>query len=474
MPGPSGTTCPPRDQGVALVITMMVAALVVVLGTTVLRVSVGNLSAADDSRDAAAALDAADAGVTQAIARMRSGGLGALACSPSCTSEPWGNSASPAGYDLGGWAPSGGTVQSFRAWIQPILPWPANDPAVYRVHSTGRAGDGVRSIEVDVSVRKNPDLPIAMFGRSVSGGGAYAVTRISVLSTGCVYRRDKISVISSIDPAYGIPAGVHSSQAITTANGNSTYCSDAVSGSGGGKDRAIHAGGACAKVYPFDQDVRGGSLTGLSDCAAATGYPDFYGSVDTDGDGVADVIGSKITSEAALRALFGIGEDPFDSEELDDLRALARSQGTYYTSTSFGSGPSPTVQPHAVMFFDLLGTASEGGVVDLKDLSTAWNRPADGTCPDRSLLIVVDGGNLRLNGNAGSSPGLAASIVLTSRAPYGQVMKNNGTANLIGTIYADSLDLTGTGDVSLDECFMNNLSPALLRFSTGRYVEVDR
>ena len=41
---------------------------------------------------------------------------------------------------------------------------------------------------------------------------------------------------------------------------------------------------------------------------------------------------------------------------------------------------------------------------------------------------------------------MVANLVLTSPAPYGYVFKANGTADLIGTIYADTVDLTGTVD----------------------------
>jgi hypothetical protein len=91
-------------------------------------------------------------------------------------------------------------------------------------------------------------------------------------------------------------------------------------------------------------------------------------------------------------------------------------------------------------------------------------------CRPRSLLIVIDGGNVRLNG--GES--LAASVVLTSAAPNGKVLKHNGSAGLIGTLYADSVDLSGTAALSLDECFMSNLSPALLHADVLRYLERDR
>jgi hypothetical protein len=63
---------------------------------------------------------------------------------------------------------------------------------------------------------------------------------------------------------------------------------------------------------------------------------------------------------------------------------------------------------------------------------------------------------------------------MTSSAPYGEVQKANGTSNFIGTIYADSVNLVGTTNLSLDECFLSNVSPALLDFSVSGYRELDR
>ena len=66
--------------------------------------------------------------------------------------------------------------------------------------------------------------------------------------------------------------------------------------------------------------------------------------------------------------------------------------------------------------------------------------------------------------------------MLTSAAPYGHVSKANGTSNFIGTVYADSVDLTGGTRFSLDECFLQNLAPSLVdtTLEVTDYREVDR
>lgn len=94
----------------------------------------------------------------------------------------------------------------------------------------------------------------------------------------------------------------------------------------------------------------------------------------------------------------------------------------------------------------------------------------DPACDSRSLVIVIVGGNAKLN----SSTQLFASLFLTSTAPYGQVLKDNGNSEFIGTIYADNVNLVGTANISMDKCFLANVSPALMDVSVKNYREDDR
>ena len=57
---------------------------------------------------------------------------------------------------------------------------------------------------------------------------------------------------------------------------------------------------------------------------------------------------------------------------------------------------------------------------------------------------------------------------------YGDVHKVSGTSQFIGTLYANDIDLTGTADLHMDECFKTNLSPSLFDVETRNYREVDR
>ena len=449
----------PRDRGAALILTLFATTLVMIVGTTILTVTVNNLRTTRLSQDSGAALDAADAGLAQASAHLRTYGVGSIACSPGCPSG-YGSEDNPTSVALPGGA-------SYEVWVEARAPLPAHNPGRYVIHSTGTAGDGRRTIEAEVAIGTRPlGLPLALFAKSFHGGGNGAVFQESIITTGCVWSRRHIN-ISGTDVAYKIPAAVHSAQHISTSNAANRNC--------GPSNGSIHPPACSTDTdYRFDQDAAGGPLGSTGCSGAVTSYPEFYAARDLDGDGTVDVNGSWIRDEKALRTLFSIPEKPFTDTQLDTLRAVAKTTGTYFTTASYTSGQIPNwsaAAPHLVVFFDLEGQPTNQRLVDLKDLD-GWTRPAGGGCPVQSLVIVIVGGDARLNGNHD----MVANLVLTSGAPYGYVFKANGNADMIGTIYADQIDLTGTVDISLDECFVQNLSPSLVdtTLTLTNYREIDR
>ncbi|MDO9496110.1 MAG: hypothetical protein Q7J48_10445, partial [Nocardioides sp.] len=260
------TPAPPRppaaapspDRGSALVITLMVMALVAVLTTTVLSVTINNLGSTRRSQEAARALDAADAGVTQAMAYLRSAGTRGLACAPACTDNPWGSQATPMQQQV-----VGSTDQSFAAWIDPLASGSAREKR-FRITSRGLSGDGSRLVQVDVTLTlRDLGLPLGIFARSVSGAGTPDLDSISIFTTGCVWNRSKIGFSGSSDAAYGIPPAVHSSKVITDSNGNgSSTCSS-------NDSRRIHkvAADSCraeSDEFRWDQDSLGGACAALA------------------------------------------------------------------------------------------------------------------------------------------------------------------------------------------------------------------
>lgn len=448
------------EAGSAMIMTLMVMALVTALATTVAVVTINNLQGARRAQLAGAALNAAEAGIAQAVSYMRANGVRDLGCAAGPCSGPWGE-ANPVTDVV-----SHVDGLSYVVWIEEVVRFrpQAQTDGEYRIHSTGLVSDDPadatpqarRTVVTEVTVDTS-EMPRGLFARSINGGGTGQVHRQSIFTTGCVYKRGQIRM-EGMDLAYGIPAAVHSSQIITESNGTGQYCSDT---------RApIHdpaAANGCNPKYPYDQDSRGRELG--SACANAAGvYPRHYGASESTEDGQ---YGSFIRDDAALFEAFGIKSPALSPAQLEQLRALADTQGNLITDVQSWAGPDDT---HAIMYFDLTGAPASKRVVDLNNI-TNFNRAPDATtCSTKSLIIVVEGGNVRLNANQN----LVASVFLTSEAPYGQVLKANGTADFIGTIYADSLDLTGTADIWLDECFLENVSPALLEVEETAYYEDDR
>jgi hypothetical protein len=468
-------TAPPgrtrADAGSALILTLMAMAVVMGLTTTVAVVTINNLQSSRSAQQAGAALNAADAGVAQAMSYLRRTGVRKLTCSPTCATNAWGNRTTPTAVTLGG---MGG--QAYKAWIEPVQPYPANDPAIYRIHSTGTAaGAASRSVTADVTLTTN--ITRGVHSRTISGGGSASLSRASVFSTGCVYERSKIAMVTGeIDIAYGVPVGVHSSQIITDSNGSGQFCPNTA--------KPIHDPGAaapgrnCSTANPYDHDSLGGAFptaTTNNPCLnLATQYPKYYAPRDLDGDGSIDVNGSFIKDEASLVRLYNMRTPTLAEGLIDQLKSIAQNQGNYWEQASPSNPAWKTPdEENAVMFFDLTKT-DLGGTVDLNDIQGFGRDPnvsaTSPECSTKSLAIIIEGGNAKLNSNQE----LFASLILTSSAPYGQVIKANGTSNFIGTIFADNINLVGNVDFSLDECFLANLSPALLILSVDNYREEDR
>ena len=161
---------------------------------------------------------------------------------------------------------------------------------------------------------------------------------------------------------------------------------------------------------------------------------------------------------------------PLTPAQLDQLKTVAISQGNYWTSSSVWTRRPNGV--NAVMYFDLL-TTNPGGEVNLNDI-VGFARPSGlsvdpAVCASKSLVIIVDGGNVRMNSDAN----LAASLFVLGD-PYGNVNKINGGPKFIGTLYANTIDLKGGAHLQMDECFRSNLSPALFDVETSNYRELDR
>jgi len=450
-----------RQGGSAIIIALLMISVLTGLALTVFALSVDNLGNARRDRQATAALANSEAGVGQAIAYLKLSGVGGLRCAPNCgLANPWGEQ--PFSVD-GDAAPSTvvtpGVGESYSVWITPVAAMTATSPGRYRVNSIGNAGAGPGSRTVEVDVQVAPfKFPLAVYADSVQAGGTGAIQTESLFSKGCIFKRSKITFVG-LDPVYNIPAAAHSAQYITDTQGAGAACSST-------DPKNIHKPGQpCNTAYPNDQDLAGGPLNGTP-CflPAGAAYPTT----------------SLIPTGDLLGSTFDFNLAGLSPAQLDLLRTAAQEQGFYFTNTTAVPAvlQSPTASlgfPNPVLFYDLKGGAI-GGQVDLNDFSaTTYGRPVplvatSASCTGRNVLVVVVNGNVKLNSNQT----LVGSVFAMGPAPYGEVTKANGNSKLIGTLYARSIDLTGTADIHLDNCFLENLPGNLLQVKAETFREVDR
>jgi len=255
----------------------------------------------------------------------------------------------------------------------------------------------------------------------------------------------------------GLHTGVHSTKVITESQGTGSSCPT-------NDPKAIHRSGVCDPLYSYDQDQLGGPLgaTSCSDVSAA-GLPGNTSFLDT----------------ATLYSQYHFQAPGLTATQLNLLRTTAQSQGFYTTSSTaipaaLTAANAATLYPHPVLFYDFKG-AAVGSTVSLNNLS-AYARSSQlastsGGCANTGLVVVVIDGNVTLNSNTT----LVASVFALSTDPtLSQFTKLNGTANLIGTLYANNVDETGTGNITMDGCFIANPPGSLLNITTSNFREVDR
>lgn len=441
------------DSGAALVIVLGLVAVLTVLGATSAILATNNTRASGTDRQAASAMGISEAGLAQGVEYLRQN-AGKLKCSPTCNpalGQPdWGR---PAGHSV--------TVSSgktYSVWIEKVQAYapPAVKTGLYRVHSTGTSGGGptARTVTVDATIVPFT-FPIGVFAHTVDAGGNGGIHYESLFSDSCIQGRNKVDFQGN-DAYYGVPAAAHSANYIVPKQNDSCTAGN-----------SIHSGAACNTSYPNDTDLSGGPLVSGSSCYG--NGPTLFGSP--------WLTTSKETSNANMAATYRFSSSGLSNDQLDMLRTISQQQGFYYTNTTaipavLQSGSPATTYPNPVLFYDLKG-AAVGGTVDLKDLQgysrTVPLAQTDASCTSYGAVVIILNGNVKMNGNTT----LVASVYAPGPAPNGQVSKANGTNKLIGTLYADSIDLTGTADVYLDDCFVNNM-PMPMNVKISNFQENDR
>ncbi len=461
------------DEGAALLTTIFFVAVLSALSVTVGVMTLNNVGNAARDRQGTAALALSEGGVAQAVAYLRSGqSVRNLRCAPNCgAANPWGEEPAVVDDDT---APSQtvtlATGEQYQVWIQPVAPLDVASftPGVYRVHAIGTSSGNPGNRRVQVDVELSPfKYPLAVYADTVQPGGSGAIFNESLFSTGCIFKRDKIKFGTGLDVVYGIPPAAHTSKVITDSQGSGSSCPD--------NDKLnIHdhrhtqwAGNGCNSKYPYDQDKLGKDPVGSPCFQSAAGTDPLYPTT------------SKVPSEQWLRDTYDFQLEGLTADQLELLKTASIEQGFYFTNTTaipsvLTSASSSAPYPNPILFYDLQGSAV-GGTVDLNDFGSAYSRTSplsatDSGCTGRAAFIIVRNGNVRMNANTV----LTASIFALGPNPYGQVSKLNGTGKLIGTLYGRSIDLTGTGDIALDECFVQNPPGQALEARITDFVEVDR
>lgn len=465
----------PRDAGAAMIIALFVLALVTVLTATMAATSAEDVTSSRRAKDAAAALAAAEAGVSDSLVYLRSAGVYAVSCNPGAEDPALPGCAGPrTDEDRARVVLPGGGGQSYRTWIRPIAPLPESNPGLYRIYSVGYVGtvDGTtdraaarRALSVDVAIgTTQTGLPLGLFGRRILPAGDFTVRSASVFSTECVDNRDKIQFFPGVsDLAYDKPPAVHSSGPIVIdANGCGNPPKNPVFTTGSPCGVVTNQGSG-SNTLNVNLDQSSMQPTPVCD-DGKTLEPDYYAPKNLDGVSGDDVNGSWIKDSRALQTLYGFDAKFVTPDLIDQWRSSAKAAGTYYTATTGYTVPSPAAGANAIVFFE--PPPESGGrvpVVDLGLFKDTWSQ-LDATCKPQNILVVVHNADAKVTRDTE----LTGSVIVAE----GRLL-DAGQAHINGTVFTDSAELAGGSQISLTECFLANLSPFLLSFEVKKYRELD-
>ena len=421
-----------------------------------------------------AAQNTTDAGVAEAISYIRSNSLLSLTCAEpltptstawqtatGCTSAGWANPTHPVTVGGGSILTSGASCPAnqdcFKVYIGTVRPYaspqgPAGGasstpavPALLRIHSVGLsgAGPGGRSIQVDVSV-KPTRFPFGVFGNSFSMPASHSPAgNESIFTTGNVSLK---CPLSGIDYQNNIPAAVHAAGTLTYSNGSCHPPSNPTA--------------TCNLSTPYDQDSHGISFAGtpclnydLTDPAfATTGVTAYSSGSFFDGNGL---------------AAYGYRPGGLSPTEYDQLKSEAQAMGTYNNNANLGTVIAQLVArgvTNPVVYSDDGSTPSPSAFP-----SGFFRDPTSTNCPAFAAVIVVrGGGSLHWTQTGGAS--MVASIFMPDP---GATFAMTGLASVIGTVFAENLDLNGNGFLELDPCFVNSPPGGVLDVTTTNFRVID-
>ena len=463
-----------EDQGVAMIIVLLVMVVLTGLGFAMTNIAVANLNNAGRDRLGGKALASAEGGIAQAISYLRTSGVNGLA------SSTWG---STAGHPV--------TVKpgvTYNVRIEAVAGQDLNIAAgrregQYLIRSVGSAGAGPGKQVIEQLVKVRPfDFPLGIFTeQNLTASGQVPIFTESVLSRGCINDRDKLT-FSGMDAAYRdalgnpVPAAAHSAGYITRSNScNANPNSD---------NNRIHPNANpkfCAPEFPYDQDILGGRLDDAqSDPFCNTAANQYYDYVNPANPSAGTEKTSKFTMDK-LERVFGYRSRGLSDAQYETLKNKAKASGTYFEP----GGSSSTIQANGLGLpcYDTSTTPCASGGPKLKYpvvyIKAAANRVvtfqngdmpgytypvSDSPCVDLpTLILVVEGANLQFSGN----PGITGSIFV----PDGNFDYQAGY--VVGTVFAKTLQLTGNSNMRLTSCALQNVAGGLLTVTPVRYHQDD-
>lgn len=465
-----------NDEGVALIVVLLVMVVLTTLGFAMTGVAVGNLGNAGRDRVAGKALASAEGGIAQAVAHLRTNGVNGLATSD------WGTTGHPV------------TVSSGVTYLVTITPLQALDIAAgvregeYLIRSVGTAGAGPGKQVVEQTVKVKPfDFPMGIYTeQNLTLSGQVPIYTASVFTRGCISDRDKL-VFQGDDPAYkdalgnAIPAAAHAVGYITTSNS----CSANPTSDNGRIHPSVyprycsHEYPHNTDTYPFDQDGLGGPLGSSSDPYCNDHADQYYDFQDLNNPDVLSVEKTSYFSYDKLEKVYGYRSRGLSDAEYEVLKNRAKADGTYFT----GSGTTLQASSLALPCYNTTATPCANGGPKLKSAVVYIKLPAntkvkfqnsdlggytypsvDDPCGDfPTVIVVVEGGNLEFAGN----PGITGSIFV----PDGNFDFQAG--QVVGTVFAKTLQLTGNSYIELTKCALKNISGGLLTVTPKRFSQDD-
>lgn len=470
------------QSGVAMVTVLFVAAALTAVTSTAFFMSVEDLRAGSDDRRAAAALGYAEAGIDRFLLEFKA------------LEWDW-EEIVMSGCDGTDPESISGTVGggSYRAEVRPLVcpssvPRP-REPQRVAIFSTGEHPAARRVVRQVVRIEPK-GLPVGLYANNVSASGrgsGVRVTNVSLVTPGSITKRDFLE-FTGMDPWYtrhdfypthftvpeepgSLPAAAHAAGTITCSSRGPCGQSDTTEHSPDDNvapnlNCTANAGVGQQAAWDGSGSDSAGLTTGLVCAGAAVGDPPAPTSKFTAGDA------SRLAPSPQL-----------DEGDIAALKLEAQTSGLYCKYDAAGKGfcdirDRPRESRNVtstfttneltkwgltgsyVAFFDMDGTNPKGS-----NNSISWNADVSTCEEDEMATMIVP------NGSADFSAGSALHGAVL--AEKGRVSTTGG-ATILGTVIADEIDIRGTSNFILTDCWIDKMSFLFLDVVPEQWSEIDR